>query len=187
MRTEEQVLIAMFEALIPWYEAHKRELPWRQDREPYHVWLSEIMLQQTRVEAVKEYYRRFVTALPTIPDLAEAPEEQILKLWEGLGYYNRVRNLQKAAQTICAEYTGVFHRNTHRSGVYPVLATTQQAQSRRSALMHRHRRWMEMYCACIAGFWRMTQTLICRQRRSASRENCRRRIRRRIRESRRRH
>ena len=101
------MLIAMFEALIPWYEAHKRELPWRQDREPYHVWLSEIMLQQTRVEAVKEYYRRFVTALPTIPDLAEAPEEQILKLWEGLGYYNRVRNLQKAAQTICAEYTGV--------------------------------------------------------------------------------
>ena len=103
MRTEEQVLIAMFEALIPWYEAHKRELPWRQDREPYHVWLSEIMLQQTRVEAVKEYYRRFVTALPTIPDLAEAPEEQILKLWEGLGYYNRVRNLQKAAQTIARE------------------------------------------------------------------------------------
>ena len=108
MRTEEQVLIAMFEALIPWYEAHKRELPWRQDKEPYHVWLSEIMLQQTRVEAVKEYYRRFLTALPTIADLAEAPEEQILKLWEGLGYYNRVRNLQKAAQTICAEYTGVF-------------------------------------------------------------------------------
>ena len=108
MRTEEQVLIAMFEALIPWYEAHKRELPWRQDKEPYHVWLSEIMLQQTRVEAVKEYYRRFLTALPTIADLAEAPEEQILKLWEGLGYYNRVRNLQKAAQTICADYTGVF-------------------------------------------------------------------------------
>ena len=108
MRTEEQVLNAMFEALIPWYEAHKRELPWRKDKEPYHVWLSEIMLQQTRVEAVKEYYRRFVTALPTIPDLAEAPEEQILKLWEGLGYYNRVRNLQKAAQTICADYTGVF-------------------------------------------------------------------------------
>lgn len=108
MRTEEQVLIAMFEALIPWYEAHKRELPWRQDKEPYHVWLSEIMLQQTRVEAVKEYYRRFLTALPMIADLAEAPEEQILKLWEGLGYYNRVRNLQKAAQTICADYAGVF-------------------------------------------------------------------------------
>lgn len=108
MRTEEQVLIAMFEALIPWYEAHKRELPWRKDKEPYHVWLSEIMLQQTRVEAVKEYYRRFLMALPTIADLAEAPEEQILKLWEGLGYYNRVRNLQKAAQTICADYTGVF-------------------------------------------------------------------------------
>ena len=108
MRTEEQVLIAMFEALIPWYEAHKRELPWRKDKEPYHVWLSEIMLQQTRVEAVKEYYWRFLTALPTIADLAEAPEEQILKLWEGLGYYNRVRNLQKAAQRICADYAGVF-------------------------------------------------------------------------------
>ena len=106
MRTEEQVLIAMFEALIPWYEAHKRELPWRQDREPYHVWLSEIMLQQTRVEAVKEYYRRFVTALPTIPDLAEAPEEQILKLWEGLGYYNRARNLKKAASLLVERYDG---------------------------------------------------------------------------------
>ena len=74
MRTEEQVLIAMFEALIPWYEAHKRELPWRQDREPYHVWLSEIMLQQTRVEAVKGYYDRFLKALPTVKDLAEAEE-----------------------------------------------------------------------------------------------------------------
>ena len=109
MRTEEQVLIAMFEALIPWYEAHKRELPWRQDREPYHVWLSEIMLQQTRVEAVKEYYRAFRYGTSGRSRIvAEAPEEQILKLWEGLGYYNRVRNLQKAAQTICAEYTGVF-------------------------------------------------------------------------------
>lgn len=187
MRTEEQVLIAMFEALIPWYEAHKRELPWRQDKEPYHVWLSEIMLQQTRVEAVKEYYRRFLTALPTIADLAEAPEEQILKLWEGLGYYNRVRNLQKAHRRSVQIIQAYFHRNMRRSGVCPASVITRRVQSRRSALMHRHRRWMEMYCACIAGFWRMTQTLICRQRRSASRENCRRRIRRRIRESRRRH
>ena len=186
MRTEEQVLIAMFEALIPWYEAHKRELPWRQDKEPYHVWLSEIMLQQTRVEAVKEYYRRFLTALPTIADLAEAPEEQILKLWEGLGYYNRVRNLQKAAQTICADYTGVFP-SEYAPGVCPASVITRRVQSRRSALMHRHRRWMEMYCACIAGCWRMMQTLICRQRRSASRENCRRRIHGRIPGSRRRH
>ena len=106
MRTEEQVLIAMFEALIPWYEAHKRELPWRQDREPYHVWLSEIMLQQTRVEAVKPYYDRFLQALPTVRDLAGAEESYLLKLWEGLGYYNRVRNMQKAAQILVERYGG---------------------------------------------------------------------------------
>ena len=86
--------------LLPWYEANKRNLPWRQDREPYHVWLSEIMLQQTRVEAVKGYYSRFLAALPTVQALAEADPEQLNKLWEGLGYYSRVRNLKKAAQVI---------------------------------------------------------------------------------------
>ena len=85
MRTEEQVLIAMFEALIPWYEAHKRELPWRQDKEPYHVWLSEIMLQQTRVQAVLEYYARFMAELPDVYALAAVGEERLFKLWEGLG------------------------------------------------------------------------------------------------------
>ena len=94
--------------LLPWYEQNKRDLPWRKDREPYHVWLSEIMLQQTRVEAVKGYYNRFLSALPTIRDLAEAPPEQLNKLWEGLGYYSRVRNLQKAAQQIQARHGGVF-------------------------------------------------------------------------------
>ena len=86
--------------LLPWYERNKRDLPWRQDREPYHVWLSEIMLQQTRVEAVKGYYARFLKRLPTIRDLAEADPEELNKLWEGLGYYSRVRNLQKAAKQI---------------------------------------------------------------------------------------
>ena len=81
------------QALLPWYEKNRRDLPWRQDREPYHVWLSEIMLQQTRVEAVKGYYTRFLEALPTIEALAKAPQEQLYKLWEGLGYYSRVRNL----------------------------------------------------------------------------------------------
>ena len=88
------------ELLLPWYELNKRELPWRQDREPYHVWLSEIMLQQTRVEAVKGYYERFLRRLPTVEDLAEADPEELNKLWEGLGYYSRVRNLQKAAKQI---------------------------------------------------------------------------------------
>ena len=94
--------------LLPWYEQNKRDLPWRRDREPYHVWLSEIMLQQTRVEAVKGYYARFLDALPTIKALAEAPQEQLNKLWEGLGYYSRVRNLQKAARQIMELHGGVF-------------------------------------------------------------------------------
>ena len=76
---------------------NRRDLPWRQQPSPYHVWVSEIMLQQTRVEAVKPYYQRFLAALPAVKDLAEVAEDQLLKLWEGLGYYNRVRNMQKAA------------------------------------------------------------------------------------------
>lgn len=83
-----------------WYRDNRRDLPWRQDKDPYHVWVSEIMLQQTRVEAARGYYLRFMQALPTIKALAEAEEEQLLKLWQGLGYYNRVRNLQKAARQI---------------------------------------------------------------------------------------
>ena len=86
--------------LLPWYEANKRDLPWRQDREPYHVWLSEIMLQQTRVEAVKGYYARFLEALPTVEALADCDDDALHKLWEGLGYYSRVRNLKKAAQQV---------------------------------------------------------------------------------------
>ena len=86
--------------LLPWFDKNKRDLPWRQDRDPYHVWLSEIMLQQTRVEAVKGYYARFLEALPTVQALADCDEEQLLKLWEGLGYYNRARNLQKAAKLV---------------------------------------------------------------------------------------
>ncbi len=94
--------------LLPWYEANKRDLPWRLDRQPYHVWLSEIMLQQTRVEAVKGYYSRFLAALPAVESLADADDELLHKLWEGLGYYSRVRNLKKAAQVIVAQYGGTF-------------------------------------------------------------------------------
>ena len=95
-------------ALLPWYQENKRSLPWREDREPYHVWLSEIMLQQTRVEAVKGYYARFLAANPTVEDLASCDDDRLHKLWEGLGYYSRVRNLKKAAEVILAEYGGVF-------------------------------------------------------------------------------
>lgn len=95
-------------ALLPWYAANKRALPWREDREPYHIWISEIMLQQTRVEAVKGYYARFLADLPTVEDLAACDDEHLHKLWEGLGYYSRVRNLKKAAQVIVAQYDGHF-------------------------------------------------------------------------------
>ena len=92
--------------LLEWYRANRRILPWREDPRPYRVWVSEIMLQQTRVEAVLPYYERFLRELPDIPALAAAPEEQLLKLWEGLGYYSRVRNLQKAARAVCEQYGG---------------------------------------------------------------------------------
>ena len=95
-------------ALLPWYQKNQRNLPWRQDRDPYHIWLSEIMLQQTRVEAVKGYYARFLKTLPTVEALAHCDDDALHKLWEGLGYYSRVRNLKKAAQVILAQHDGHF-------------------------------------------------------------------------------
>lgn len=96
------------EPLMEWYGTHARSLPWRDNPTPYHVWLSEIMLQQTRVEAVKGYYERFLEALPDVSHLAAVREERLMKLWQGLGYYNRARNLQRAARVICEEYAGQF-------------------------------------------------------------------------------
>lgn len=93
-------------SLLLWFSETARELPWRSDPTAYHVWVSEIMLQQTRVEAVKPYYARFMEALPDIRALAGCPEERLLKLWEGLGYYNRVRNMQKAAADVMERYGG---------------------------------------------------------------------------------
>ena len=105
---EMNILEKLPQAILPWYGENKRDLPWRRDKEPYHVWLSEIMLQQTRVEAVKGYYARFLDVLPTISHLAACDDEQLHKLWEGLGYYSRVRNLKKAAIKIMEEHGGVF-------------------------------------------------------------------------------
>ena len=94
--------------LLLWYREHARKLPWRSDPTAYHVWVSEIMLQQTRVAAVLGYYRRFLEAAPTVADLAALPQEQLMKLWQGLGYYSRARNLQKAALQIMERHGGVF-------------------------------------------------------------------------------
>ena len=96
------------ELVIQWYRENHRDLPWRNTRDPYRIWVSEIMLQQTRVEAVKRYYERFLSELPTVKELAEVPEDRLMKLWEGLGYYNRVRNMQKAARQVMEEYQGEF-------------------------------------------------------------------------------
>ena len=94
--------------LLQWYREHARDLPWRRTPDPYRVWVSEIMLQQTRVAAVLGYFARFMAAFPTIQDLADAPEDVLMKQWQGLGYYSRARNLQKAARQIMDEHGGVF-------------------------------------------------------------------------------
>lgn len=94
------------EILLAWYDSHRRFLPWRENPSPYHVWLSEIMLQQTRVEAVRDYYQRFLDRFPTIEAFAGSSEDEFMKLWQGLGYYSRVRNMHKAAVIIMREYGG---------------------------------------------------------------------------------
>ena len=105
------ILTQLPEVLLPWYRLHKRDLPWRTDREPYHIWVSEIMLQQTRVEAVKGYYARFLDRLPSIEALANCDDDSLHKLWEGLGYYSRVRNLKKAARVIMEQHRGIFPKS----------------------------------------------------------------------------
>ena len=93
----EEKITSFQEKLLAWYDKEKRDLPWRHTNNPYHIWVSEIMLQQTRVDTVIPYYHHFLETFPTIESLANAQEESLLKVWEGLGYYSRVRNMQKAA------------------------------------------------------------------------------------------
>lgn len=110
MENLEQIVIPLLE----WYEGAARVLPWRSEPTPYRVWVSEIMLQQTRVAAVIDYFNRFMDELPTVADLAAVPEDKLLKLWQGLGYYNRARNLKKAAQQIMEELKGAFPETVER-------------------------------------------------------------------------
>ena len=106
MKYNELPIEEMLVTLLNWYQSGHRDLPWRRTKDPYAIWISEIMLQQTRVEAVKRYYQRFLETLPTIADLARVPEDRLMKLWEGLGYYSRARNLKAAAQVICEVHGG---------------------------------------------------------------------------------
>ena len=92
--------------LLAWYDQNKRDLPWRRDTDPYRVWVSEVMLQQTRVEAVKPYFERWLERFPDVYSLAEAPEDEVLRCWQGLGYYSRARNLQQGVREVVAEYGG---------------------------------------------------------------------------------
>ena len=105
---EEDKILSFRQKLLAWYDENKRDLPWRRSKNPYHIWGSEIMLQQTRVDTVIPYYERFLDWFPTVESLANAPEERLLKAWEGLGYYSRVRNMQTAAQQIMSEFEGKF-------------------------------------------------------------------------------
>lgn len=110
-KSNKLVLPPITAALLAWYDRSARVLPWRDTPTPYHVWVSEIMLQQTRVEAVIPYFERFITALPSISALAQAQEDELLKLWEGLGYYNRVRNLHRAAVIVMERFGGALPRS----------------------------------------------------------------------------
>ena len=105
---EKEKILSFRQKLLAWYDENKRDLPWRRSKNPYHIWVSEIMLQQTRVDTVIPYYERFLEWFPTVETLANAPEERLLKAWEGLGYYSRVRNMQTAAQQIMNEFNGEF-------------------------------------------------------------------------------
>ena len=105
---EEDKILSFRQKLLTWYDANKRDLPWRRSKNPYHIWVSEIMLQQTRVDTVIPYYERFLDWFPTVESLANAPEERLLKVWEGLGYYSRVRNMQTAARQIMSDFQGEF-------------------------------------------------------------------------------
>jgi len=107
------------EALTCWYQASHRDLPWRNTKNAYHIWLSEIMLQQTQVKTVIDYYHRFLDRYPTIHSLAEAPADELMKQWEGLGYYARCRNLQKAAQIIMSQHDGEFPKTLEEAQALP--------------------------------------------------------------------
>ncbi len=119
----ENILVELAQPLLEWYDDHARILPWREHPTPYRVWISEIMLQQTRVEAVRPYYERFMGRYPDVESLACAEDDELLKLWEGLGYYNRARNLKKAAVMIMEEYGGVMPASYERLLALPGIGS----------------------------------------------------------------
>jgi len=134
-------LIRFRKNLLAWFSQFQRDLPWRRTRSPYHIWLSEIMLQQTRVRAVIPYYEKFLERFPTVEALAAAPEEEVLRLWSGLGYYLRARNLQKAAQEIVEKHKGAFPSDYAKAlalpgiGAYTAAAILSIAYQKKHAVL----------------------------------------------------
>ena len=134
-------LVRFRKNLLAWFSQFQRDLPWRRTRDPYRIWLSEIMLQQTRVAAVIPYYEKFLERFPTVEALAAAPQEEVLRLWSGLGYYSRARNLQKAAQQIVARHKDVFPREYEEAlalpgiGAYTVAAILSIAYAKKHAVL----------------------------------------------------
>lgn len=129
MRGNRETRIFFSKELLGWYEQSKRDLPWRRHRDPYYIWVSEIMLQQTRVDTVIPYFQRFIERFPTIADLAEAPEEDVLKCWEGLGYYSRARNLQAAAKQVMERHGGIVPNTKAEVSALKGLARIQPGPS----------------------------------------------------------
>jgi A/G-specific adenine glycosylase len=109
--------------MLAWFRAHQRDLPWRRSRDPYRIWVAEVMLQQTRIAAVMPYYHRFLARFPTVQTLARAPEPEVLKLWSGLGYYSRARNLHRAAKIIVTQHNGLFPREPDAALELPGIGT----------------------------------------------------------------
>jgi A/G-specific adenine glycosylase len=127
--------------LLDWFERNRRPLPWRRDRDPYRIWVSEVMLQQTQVATVIPYFERFLAAFPTVADLARAPQEDVLRLWEGLGYYRRARHLHEAARTLAREHGGAIPDDPEALAALPGLgqytrnAVLSQAFDRRLPIL----------------------------------------------------
>src|SRR5215475_2384880 len=133
-----QQIAALRERLLEWFHKYQRDLPWRRNKDPYRIWLSEIMLQQTRVAAVIPFYERFLEHFPTIAALAAAPEAEVLRLWAGLGYYSRARNLQSAAKKIVGEHGGEFPRSAEQALALPGIGSYTAAAILSIAFGERH-------------------------------------------------
>lgn len=132
--------------LLAWYDKNKREMVWRDRGNAYYTWISEIMLQQTRIEAAKDYFVRFTEELPDIQSLANVPQERLLKLWEGLGYYNRAKNLQKTAKILVEEYGAELPADYEKLLALPGIGPYTAGAIASSRMTLRCRRWWAMYC-----------------------------------------